>query len=145
MTAGKKNRPMRGRGGGKTDETFDASPDQKSSPQIGNQLNRAGSDNAGDKMKKGALNMWKRYIEILKQSFRAMDRYEQENLITKFCYVIAIGVAAIVMSCFYGLLPQMIRVIALPVFLAGGWFLGAKIVAPAMIKRLESHMNPPYE
>jgi hypothetical protein len=88
--------------------------------------------------------MWDRYLQILRQSFSVMDREEQENMITKFCYVITIGIACVIISCFYSLLPPLLRIIALPIFLAGGWFVGAKIVAPTMIKRLEAYLNPRY-
>ena len=140
MTASRNKKPMRGKTA-KDDDTFDASPDPNNSVSKTDDLRQSP---AWQKGKSGIGRMWERYLQILSQSFSAMDREEQENMITKFCYVITIGIACVIISCFYSLLPALLRIIALPIFLAGGWFVGAKIVAPTMIKRLERYLNPPY-
>lgn len=140
MTASRNKKPMRGRPA-KDDETFDASPEADKSDKKVDDLRQSP---AWQKGKSGIGRMWDRYLQILRQSFSVMDREEQENMITKFCYVITIGIACVIISCFYSLLPPLLRIIALPIFLAGGWFVGAKIVAPTMIKRLEAYLNPRY-
>ncbi|MBI5171847.1 MAG: hypothetical protein HY986_03110 [Candidatus Melainabacteria bacterium] len=138
MTAGRR-KPGKGRfpsKGGTEDEVFDASPDRNSAPIIADGAKDLRDTEAWKKGKSSVTGAWDRYLKILKDSFQNMDRYDQEVLITRFCYVISIGISGIILSCFYGLLPAMVRVLALPIVLAGGWYVGSKIVAPAMIARI---------
>lgn len=105
------------------DEVFDASPD------AGDKADSA------SKVKGKAAGFLQKYTNTLKASFDEMNSDEQEALITRFCYVISIGIAMVGLSCFYTILPPLIRILALPIVLTAAWFVGSKVVAPAMIER----------
>ncbi len=131
MTVGKK-KPAKGAFNGSfkgslkgRDEVFDASPD----------AGDKGDSSSSAKVKGKAAGFMQKYTNTLKASFDEMDSDEQEAMITKFCYVISIGIAMVALSCFYTILPPLIRILALPIVLTGAWFVGSKVVAPAMIER----------
>ncbi|MBX9937750.1 MAG: hypothetical protein K2Y32_00780 [Candidatus Obscuribacterales bacterium] len=105
------------------DEVFDASPD------AGDKVD------SPSKVKGKAAGFFQKYTNTLKASFDDMNSDEQEALITRFCYVISIGIAMVALSCFYTILPPLVRILALPIVLAAAWFVGSKVVAPAMIER----------
>jgi hypothetical protein len=87
------------------------------------------------------MRMWARYLNVLSSAFNKMNRFEQETWITRFCYVITIGISLVILQCFYSLLLIPVRVFALPLMLAAGWYVGTRIVAPAMIERLKAYMH----
>lgn len=135
--------------GGKEDEVFDASPDGRKDIRLrpekpqNNKPNDMRSSPVWKKMQEGMANLWLRYKALLATSFSNMSRYEQENLITRFSFVVSIGIGMVVLNFFYSVLPTIVRVIALPIVLSVGWYIGTRIVAPAAIDRLEKFMHPP--
>lgn len=137
--------------GGKEDEVFDASPDGRKDIRLAsekgnrpqNSNGKGGGSPVFNKLSEFWNTVWTRYKAVLGRSFQNMNRFEQENLITKFSFVISIGVGLVVLNFFYSVLPQLVRVIALPIVLAVGWWVGTRIVAPAAIDRLEKFMHPP--
>jgi len=86
--------------------------------------------------------LWSNYIAMLKLSFRKMSRYDQEQMITKYSWVISMGVAALAYQFFIrDFLPVIIRVLALPLILVAAWAVGTRLVAPVFIKRFEKYLN----
>ncbi len=67
-------------------------------------------------------------MEIMKNSFNSMPPDDQNNMIQKLGAVVGVGTACVLLSCFYSLMPPLIRIIALPVFVVSGWYLGRKLV-----------------
>jgi hypothetical protein len=89
----------------------------------------------------GARRFWHNYVNNLSTHFQRMNRKGQEELITRLSQIISIGTAVITMSAWYWFLPQGFRVIALPIIIVGSWWVGTRIVAPAMIARFEKYLN----
>jgi|LNFM01.2.fsa_nt_gb hypothetical protein len=94
------------------------------------------------KAQNGAKRMWSNYVAFLGSSFRRMDREEQIAIIQKFSMVFSIGIAILAISCFYSLLPQQLRVLAVPIAIGGAWWFGTKVIAPQTINRLDKYINP---
>ncbi|MBK7746068.1 MAG: hypothetical protein IPI39_02325 [Candidatus Obscuribacter sp.] len=138
MKAGKNNRPVRGRTAPRDDETFDASPENPTSANKPKDLRQSTPWKSSTNW---FMRMWARYLNVLSSAFNKMNRFEQETWITRFCYVITIGISLVILQCFYSLLLIPVRVFALPLMLAAGWYVGTRIVAPAMIERLKAYMH----
>ncbi|MBP6747214.1 hypothetical protein KA344_18430 [bacterium] len=94
------------------------------------------------KAQNGAKRMWSNYVAFLGSSFQRMERDEQIATIQKFSMVFSIGIAALAISCFYSMLPQPIRVIAVPIAIGGAWWFGTKVIAPQLVNRLDKYIHP---
>lgn len=62
-------------------------------------------------------------------TFLELSRDEQERYIERFCITVSVGLACVLSSFFYWLLPPIVRVLVVPVFIGGAWWFGAKVVA----------------
>ncbi|MBS1997429.1 MAG: hypothetical protein JSS86_14010 [Cyanobacteria bacterium SZAS LIN-2] len=82
------------------------------------------------------------YQQFLLKSFRNMPRDQQEATVSRFSQVICIGIAVVALQLFYSVLIAQVRIISLPIAVGAAWFLANKLVAPALITRLGSLMNP---
>ncbi len=89
----------------------------------------------------GMKRMWANYVNTLKDSFRQMPRAEQEQFIKRICVTVTLGVAALVFQFFYPFLPQLLRVLSLPIMLVAAYWAATKIVTPVMIIRYEEYLN----
>ena len=90
----------------------------------------------------GIKQAWSQYTQMLANSFRNLDRVEQEALITKFSMIFTIGAAVLLLSFFYSFLPLgLIRILSVPLLLIGSYFAGTRIVAQAMIVRLAKYLK----
>ncbi len=94
------------------------------------------------KAQNGAKRMWANYLSFLGSSFERMERDEQIATIQKFSMAFSIGIAALAISCFYSLLPQQLRVLAVPLVIGGAWWFGTKVIAPQTINRLDKYIHP---
>ncbi len=94
------------------------------------------------KAQTGAKRMWSNYVAFLGSSFRRMDRDEQIAIIQKFLMALSIGIAVLAISMFYSLLPQQLRVLAVPIAVGAAWWFGSKVIAPQTINRLDKYINP---
>lgn len=53
---------------------------------------------------------------------------EQKRYVERFCITISVGLACVLSSFFYWLLPPLVRVLVIPVFIGTAWWFGAKVV-----------------
>lgn len=97
---------------------------------------------AYQKAQVGLKRMWANYVAFLGSSFQRMERDEQIATIQKFSMAFSIGIAALAISCFYSLLPQQLRVLAVPMVIGGAWWFGTKVIAPQTINRLDKYIHP---
>lgn len=86
--------------------------------------------------------MWSNYTALLDRSFRNMDRADQEQLIVRSCQVVTVGCAIVLTTFFYQFVPLLVRVIFLPLFIVGSWFVATKVVAPIITAQFEDKLNP---
>lgn len=117
-------------------------PDQKqevidASPAAEAPVRNITETKAWKSSRKGAQRFWFNYKKLLKDSFDKMDRDEQENLISKFCTIITMGVTVLLLLAFSSFLPREVRVLGVPIALFVAWFLGTRVVTEVMIERLE--------
>ena len=94
------------------------------------------------KAQNGAKRMWSNYLAFLGSSFQRMEREEQIATIQKFSMAFSIGIAVLAISFFYSLLPQQLRVLAVPIALGSAWWFGTKVIAPQAINRLDKYIHP---
>ena len=92
----------------------------------------------------GALGkMWDNYLEILSMSFQRMSRDEQEQLITKYSWIVSIGATAwvwVVVEPLTHSLP-IIFLIGGPVSIGLAYWFGRNIVSRVVIDRLNKYMK----
>jgi len=89
----------------------------------------------------GVRKLWSDYKTMLVTYFQRMPRSEQEDLITRLCLIVTMGVGALALMFFYGFVPQYVRIIVVPAVLGGAYWAGTKIVAPIMIVRYDQYLN----
>lgn len=90
---------------------------------------------------RGIKQFWSSYLARLTVAFNTMSRYEQENLVGRFCVIVTIGVTVMGFLLFYNFIPMHLRVIIVPPAMVAAWWVAGKIVAPVIIQRLESKLN----
>ena len=90
---------------------------------------------------RGAKRFWFNYKKLLHDSFVAMTRDEQEALIEKFSVILTLGVTVLLLLAFSAVLPPQVRVLGFPVALFVAWWLGSRLIAGAVIDRLEGIMK----
>ncbi|MBN9396375.1 MAG: hypothetical protein J0H83_14090 [Candidatus Melainabacteria bacterium] len=123
----------------KPGDTFDASPGPSPDDQ-GRPRNLQETKGWGKAQNKLA-QFWQSYLNILAKSFANMSREDQENMISRFCQVFAIGIGVVALQCFYSVLILPLRVISFPLVVAIAWIAAAKFIAPAVIDRLTPYLN----
>jgi hypothetical protein len=90
----------------------------------------------------GALQkMWDNYLEVLATYFQRMSRLEQEQLITKYSWIIAMGGVGLIWCQIYNFVPPVLRVIGFPLSLAFAYWFGKTIVSRIMIDRLSKYLK----
>lgn len=153
MVVGKKDaKAPKGKLGGlrkssKAADVFDATPEEDG-VDISHDGKSAGKPHdirdskAWKKGQKGVQKIIQNYFDFLGNFFRQMDRDEQISTVEKFCVVLTVGISMVVLACFYSLLLQPIRVIALPLVLGFAWWLGSKVITPVMLARLSKYIHP---
>ncbi len=62
-----------------------------------------------------------------RERYEQLEEYEPEVLKRKFALAFSFGIAALVISGFYGVLPQPIRVLIVPPVFLAAWYLGKQI------------------
>lgn len=85
---------------------------------------------------------WSNYKTSLIRAFKRLSRVDQESLITQICMITTMGVSMLLYMFIYPFLPLFIRLFALPLVLIGSYWAGTKLVAPIMIVRFDSLLNP---
>lgn len=90
----------------------------------------------------GAISkFWANYQNLLSLSFKRMPREMQEQLISRICMIITIGVATILIMFFYPFIPQYIRIPLVPISIIGSYWLANRVVSPVMLSRYEHILN----
>lgn len=92
----------------------------------------------------GLQNMWTNYRRVLKTSWQRMPRTDQEALITRLCQIVTIGVSILVLMFFYGFLPKLIALFAVPGVLIASFYVGTKIVAPIITVQYDQYLNKEF-
>jgi hypothetical protein len=92
----------------------------------------------------GLANMWGNYRRVLKTSWQKMPRSDQEALITRLCQIVTIGVSVLVLMFFYGFLPKVIAIFAVPGVLVGSFWAGTKVVAPIIAAQYDQYLNKEF-
>src|SRR5271154_2229718 len=87
------------------------------------------------------LKMWDNYLEFIASNFRGMSRLEQEQLITKYSWIIAMGGVGLIWCQIYNFVLPVLRVIGLPLSLAFAYWFGKNIVSRIMIDRMSKYMK----
>jgi hypothetical protein len=100
-----------------------------------------------NKVRQGSIGAaqkgWDNYLKVLGTYFRKMSRLEQEDLITKYSWIITMGAAAWTWCAVYPLFHFIpaIFLIAFPVTMFLAYWFGKKIVSNIMIERLQKYLN----
>ena len=81
------------------------------------------------------------YLEMLSGYFSRMSRLEQEELITKYSWIITFGGVALIWCQIYNFVLPALRVIGLPLSLAVAYWFGKTIVSRIMIDRLNKYLK----
>jgi len=130
-------RKKTGRG---TVDDFDATP-----PGDGDISDRGNRPEIPPSFKVGQGKGLKKYIDayrlFLINSFRSMPREQQIVTINRFAQILCIGISVVILQLFYSVLIPQVRIISLPLIVGAAWFVANKLVAPALIKRLEKYIN----
>ncbi len=85
--------------------------------------------------------LWDSYLKLLSSYFQKMSRDEQEELITKYCWIISVGGVLLVWCQIYSLFHPIIRVFAFPISLGAAYWFGKRIVSGIVIERLSKYLN----
>lgn len=88
-------------------------------------------------------SIWQQYKDLVVNSFRQMPRQQQESVIRTNCAAVSIGVGVVIANAVYYLVPAWVRLIGVPLLIIAGFQSGKKVLAPFVIKQMESHLNPP--
>jgi hypothetical protein len=134
---GNRDDKARKTGSGRTSESIDASPGDVSLDRPRNVT----ETKAWKEGQAGARRIWWNYKQSLIDSFKKMPRAMQEQMISQISMIVTIGTTALLLSFFYNFLPQMIRVMGVPLMGIAAWWAGTRIVAPIMIGRYEEYLN----
>ncbi len=139
MDSRKRNK---GRQEGQSARTVDASPGDDIPPVPNHRAPANVRETEAWKASQRGLNrFWDNYRNLLKTSFQGMSRAEQENLVTKLCIIVTIGVTVLAFLLFYTFIPRLGRVFGVPAAIFGAWWAGGRIVAPVVLGRMESLLN----
>ena len=69
---------------------------------------------------------------------------EQEQFISRVSLIVTMGVAALVLMFFYGFLPKLIAIFAVPGVLVASYYAGTKIVAPIITAQYDQYLNKEF-
>lgn len=118
------------------DEVFDASPNSD-----GKKPKNIRETKGWNQGVNGLKGFFQAYLNILGRSFNNMNRFEQEQLISRFCVVITVGIACVALNCFYSLLILPIKVVSLPIVLGLAWIAALKLITPIVVTRLSKYLQ----
>lgn len=62
-----------------------------------------------------------------RELYEQLEEYEPELVMRKFALVFSIGIAVLVLSAVYSMMPQPVRVLGVPLVLLGAWYFGKQI------------------
>ena len=85
--------------------------------------------------------LWANYRNLLKNSFEQMPRAMQEQLISRVCLIVTIGVTTVLLMFIYTFIPQIVREIMVPLALVGSFWLGKNVVSTVVLSRYEHLLN----
>jgi hypothetical protein len=85
--------------------------------------------------------LWSNYCSLLRSSFEQMPRAMQEQLISRICLIVTIGVTTVLLMFVYTFIPQLIREIIVPLALVGSFWLGKSVVSAVVLSRYEHLLN----
>jgi hypothetical protein len=85
--------------------------------------------------------LWANYRGLLKNSFEQMPRAMQEQLISRVCLIVTIGVTTVLLMFVYTFIPQLLREILVPLVLVGSFWLGKNVVTAVVLSRYEHMLN----
>lgn len=88
-----------------------------------------------------ATGLWSNYRNLLKNSFEQMPRAIQEQLISRLCLIVTLGVTIVLLMFVYTFIPQLIREILVPLVLIGSFWLGKNVVSTVVLSRYEHLLN----
>ena len=91
--------------------------------------------------KAGVNRMWSNYRSHLANNFKAMSRWNQENLIQRLCLIVTIGVTGLALLLFYQFIHRSVRVFLVPAAIVSAWWAANRIVTPVVLARLENLLN----
>ena len=103
---------------------------------ISEQIGQAAKDSLN-----GGKKLWTNYLQLLSGYFQNMTRNEQEELITKFSWILTIGAAALAWCQIYPLFHPIIRLFACPISCILAYWFGKNIVSKIMIDRFSNYLN----
>ena len=85
--------------------------------------------------------LWSNYLNVLSTYFSRMSRIDQEELISKFSWIITLGAASLAWYQIYPLFHPNIRLIALPITAIAAYWFGKNVVSKIMIERFAKYLN----
>jgi hypothetical protein len=85
--------------------------------------------------------LWGNYLHTLSTSFRNMSRSQQEELITRMSFILAIGGTSLILCLIYPLFPLFIKIIGAPLAIVLAWWFGKNIISKIMIDRFSKYLN----
>lgn len=103
---------------------------------IPEQLSQAAKDSIG-----AGKKVWTNYLKVLSGYFHGLTRLQQEQLITKFSWILALGSVGWLWCLIYPLFHPLIRLFAFPLSLALAYWFGKNIMSRIMIDRFSKYLN----
>lgn len=94
----------------------------------------------GDAQRK-RLSVRQLWASSLADAFKRMHRSEQEALIVRLCQISCVFTAIVLTSFFYQFVPILVRVLGLPTFIIGSWFVATRVLSPIVIAHYEMSLN----
>lgn len=85
--------------------------------------------------------VWGNYLNNLSTYWRNMSRSDQEELITNFSCILAVGGTTLAWYPIYPLFPSILKVIAVPLSLVLAYFFGRNIASKIIIDRCGKYLN----
>jgi hypothetical protein len=87
------------------------------------------------------LKMWDGYLEFIASQFHGMSRFEQEELITKYSWIVSMGGVGLIWCQVYNFVPPPLRLIGAPLSLAFAYWFGRTVVSRVMIDRMNKYLK----
>jgi len=80
-------------------------------------------------------------LRFVLETFDRLSLIDKERYIERFSITIAVGAACVASSFCYWFLPPLVRVLVVPVFIGAAWWVGARWIAPLIMKRVVAPVN----
>ena len=88
--------------------------------------------------------LWANYRNLLRNSFEQMPRAMQEQLISRVCLIVTLGVTTVLLVFVYTFIPQIIREILVPLVLVGAFWVGKNVVSVVVLSRYDHLLNQKF-